>query len=397
MSKTYGLGIIGAGVILDEHMLAYQALADRLRVVGIADLDPMKLRHATSRFFLPYAYEDYRELLARDDVDIVAICTPPCAHEELAVAALEAGKHVICEKPLAHTLASADRIIEASARFPNKLSTVFQLRFLPEIRRMIWLRDQGKLGRLIMGRVTRTECLRKTPSIKSGWWGKWDVAGGGAAMTQFIHEFDLLLHIFGPPMEVTAQLDTHLEGIESEDTFSALIRFENGAEVTCSCTSAGQRHTSTLDVFGEFASVHRPWNVDSFDPRQRARLQQESVRAVPAPRDPRSRHRFIRLALGGMRKFGLIRRVPKASSHTPYVRAVLDAIDSGSSPPTPPQAARESLELCMGVYTSALTGKTVSLPLDSSNPYYEGIKATDYQRIHNKVGTDSKAPKTTGS
>ena len=93
--------------------------------------------------FHPVQPSDYRALLDRRDIDVVAVCTPPALHERIVVDALEAGKFVMCEKPLAHTLAAADRILAAARRHPGKLSTVFQFRYLPEVRRTRWLLGPG--------------------------------------------------------------------------------------------------------------------------------------------------------------------------------------------------------------------------------------------------------------
>lgn len=129
--------------------------------------------------------EDYKALLARSDIDVIDICTPPFLHERMILDALNAGKHVVCEKPLAHTLESADRIIEAANQAPGKLAVVYQQRYLNAVRRMIHLRDSGQTGRLLFGRFSR---YSRTTGVE--WWGRWGTSGGGAVMTQFIHELD---------------------------------------------------------------------------------------------------------------------------------------------------------------------------------------------------------------
>src|SRR5688572_26636401 len=128
---TFGVGIVGAGRVFEQHARACAELGGRARLLAIADLDDAQVRNATSRHFIPYAYRDYRSLLDRQDIALVAVCTPPASHERIVVDALEAGKFVMCEKPLAHTLQAADRIVAAARRFPGRLSTVFQFRYLP--------------------------------------------------------------------------------------------------------------------------------------------------------------------------------------------------------------------------------------------------------------------------
>ena len=161
MSQTKGVAVIGAGIIYNNHAMALEAIPSRARLIGVAELDEAKRSKAAERTFVPIVTDDYRELLKRDDVDIVAVCTPPSVHEQIVVDALEAGKYVICEKPLAQSLAIVDRMVEASQRFPNRLGTVYQLRYLPEIQQMIRLRDEGSLGKLLFGNFQRFAYLNK--------------------------------------------------------------------------------------------------------------------------------------------------------------------------------------------------------------------------------------------
>ncbi len=130
--RTFGMGIVGAGRIFEQHAQAYASLGARARLLAIADVDQAQLQKATARYFIPYAYQDHRALLERDDVDVVTVCTPPALHERVVVDALEAGKFVSCEKPLAHTLEAADRMLAVARRWPGKLSTVYQFRYLPK-------------------------------------------------------------------------------------------------------------------------------------------------------------------------------------------------------------------------------------------------------------------------
>ena len=359
-----GLGIVGAGTIFEQHARACAALPGRVRLVGVADVDEAKIEAAASRHDIPSAYSDYRQLLLRADVDIVAVCTPPCAHEEVVIGALEAGKYVLCEKPLAHTLAAADRILDAARRFPGRLSTVYQFRYLAEVQRTVWLRDRGRLGPLLFGRFSRYARYQrpaKTPKPgrtprprRADWWGRWAVADGGAAMTQLIHELDLVCHIFGPAAEDSAIIDTLKAPIESEDTCVATIRLASGAIVCCYATVSAHRTANGFDVFGQLGSVHYPW---TFECMERA-WREDALRAVlgaypPAPD-------------------------PEESAHTPYLRAVLDAIDMGRPLPIGPDEARGSLELCVALYASALTHHPITLPIERTNRYYEGITTADY-------------------
>src|SRR5262249_23570236 len=222
---TVRIGIVGAGRIFEQHAIACNSLGDRARLLAIADIDEAQLQKAASKYSIPFTATDYRSLLDRSDIDIVTVCTPPVLHERVVVDALEAGKFVVCEKPLAHTLESADRIIIVAKKYPGKLSTVYQFRYLPEVQRALWLRDHGYLGRLLFGRFHRFAKFEaparqakdgrpaKPAKKRSPWWGQWQISGGGVVMTQLIHEIDLMQHIFGRAVEVTATMETLREAI----------------------------------------------------------------------------------------------------------------------------------------------------------------------------------------
>src|SRR5437867_3340300 len=381
---TFGMGIVGAGRIFEQHASAYKSLGPRARLVAIADIDETQLRRATSRYFIPYAYRDHRALLERDDVDVVTVCTPPALHERVVIDSLEAGKFVVCEKPEAHTLEAADRIFEVARRWPGKLSTVYQFRYLPEVQRTVWLRDQGRLGRLIFGRFSRYARFEtparagKPGKVRTNWWGRWGTAGGGEVMTQLIHEIDLMCHIFGRAIEVTAAMDTLKEPIESEDTCAATVRFESGALVCCYGTMTAHHSSSAFDVVGELGSVHSPWALECMDSTWR----DESMRAVltvhPLAAERSSVPAGLAAALRGRFRRGGARLTPSANSHTPYVAAVLDAIAGGRRLPIGPEEARASLEICTAIYASALTRQPIALPLDSTTRCYTGLTTGDY-------------------
>src|SRR5262245_22223279 len=174
MHERLGIGVVGAAVIFKQHAEAYAQLADRVRLTAVAEVDEVKLRQATTRYEVAFGCSDYRQLLERKDVAVVTVCTPPCAHEQVVIDAVEAGKYVICEKTLAHTLEAADRIRQVAARFPGKLSANYQFRYLPGVQRTVWLRDQGRLGRLLFGRFSWYGRFQKPGRVRMGWWGRWD-------------------------------------------------------------------------------------------------------------------------------------------------------------------------------------------------------------------------------
>lgn len=243
-----GIGIIGGGGISQSHVRGVTELRGRARLVGVADLSASRLRRFSEQQYVPLVWTDYHRLLDRPDIDVAIIGTPPSTHEQLVTDALEAGKAVLCEKPLAHTLAAADRIIDVAARYPGKLCVIHQLRYDLQFERMRWLIENGWLGDLQAGRVERYSPPSTT--YGAGWWGRWNVSGGGVVITQFIHQLDLMMQLLGEPIAVTASMWTQSQAIESEDTFEAEVRFGNGAVVTCRGSVNAQQSSSLFRVSG---------------------------------------------------------------------------------------------------------------------------------------------------
>jgi predicted dehydrogenase len=355
-----GIGIVGAGGIFEQHAAALAELGVRARLVAVCDADERRLTDAVARHRIPFACRRHQDLVGRADVDLVIVCTPPSLHEAVVVDALSADKRVVCEKPLAHTLAGADRIIEAARQRPGMLSVVYQFRYLPEVRRALWLRDRGALGVLLSGRFYRyARFQRPGKPQRAGWWGRWDVAGGGAVMTQLIHELDLMCLMFGAPAHVWGVVDTLKESIESEDVCAATVRFANGAICSCQGTMSGHRSTAGFDVFGSSGSVHSPWSFECMDRERRAALRREALGAVPdEPSDS------------------------GANAHTPYLSTVIDALLAGQPLPGDPQQARMSLELATAIYGSSFHGgSAIELPLGPEHPCYAGVDRSEYRAL----------------
>lgn len=401
MKKEVGIGIVGAGRIFEQHAIACNALGGRVKLLAVSDIDESQVQKATSRYAIPLGFTDHRKLMERKEIDAVIVCTPPSLHEQVVGDALEAGKFVICEKPLAHTLESADRIVAMAQKHPGKLSTVYQFRYLPEVQRTVWLRDQGRLGNLMFGRFNRyakweaparkgRDGSAKPAKKRSAWWGQWQTAGGGMVMTQLIHEIDLMCHIFGRAIEVSATIDTLQHQIESEDSCIATIRFENGAMVTCYGTMTAQRSNHGFDVIGDRASSHFPWAVESLDIEWRDESLRSVLEAYPIAQKLELPTE-IKQDLASDREMKEAKG-PATSAHTPYLEDVVNAIIEGRPLPIGAEDARASLEICTAIYSSAISGHAVSLPLDHTNNCYAGLTTALYdggERVKQQENDDA--------
>jgi predicted dehydrogenase len=222
-----GVGIIGSGFVAEIHAEAFRRVP-AARVVGVASPTKGKAQALAGRHGIPQAFTDYRRLLELDDVHVVTLCLPNDLHCEAAVAAAQAGKHVICEKPLCVSLAEADRMIDACRTAGVKLMYAEELCFTPKYVRAKQLVDEGALGKVYL--VKQSE---KHNGPHAEWF--WDVerSGGGVALDMGCHAVEFFRWILGKPKaaSVLAHMGTysHAERTQGDDHALLIVAFEGGA------------------------------------------------------------------------------------------------------------------------------------------------------------------------
>lgn len=370
------VGIIGTGTIAGDHAQAIAMTRGGMILVAAADLLPERLQEFGSAFHVPHLYTDAGDLIADRDVDLVAITTPPAGHEALSVAALDHGKYVFCEKPLAHSLASAVRIASAAARHPGRLAVSYQLRCHAPFRRLIWLCRNGWIGEIQSAAIERHSYIPHSDHAAGGWWGSWSVAGGGVLLTQLIHELDLLLLTMGTPALVSAEVDTRYTGIESEDYVRATFRFDGGRTASCVASVNSGSHSGRFAIQGNGGSIGLPWNFTTDDPSRLATALKELDRALPETR-PQSSSIVNRGLHALARRLG-VREKPALTPHARLYLEIARSMESGAPLPIPAADALGSLELCMAVYEAAITGEEIELPLDPESAVYNGVSKENY-------------------
>jgi UDP-N-acetyl-2-amino-2-deoxyglucuronate dehydrogenase len=240
--------LVGAGVIGKHHGMVMGQLADRLELVAVVDVDlPRAEQLAVERGGRPYA--SLTEALAHEDVDVVTVATPTGLHGTVAIEALDAGKHVVIEKPAEVTVEKIDQIIEAQRRAGMLVSVISQHRFDPATEVLLEAIEKGRLGRLTSG-VAAIDWWRSQAYYDSGdWRGTWELDGGGAMMNQGVHTVDLLIAAMGRPVEVFAYTGSVAhERVETEDVAAAVVKFDSGA--------LGVIHATTAAYPGLSARVH---------------------------------------------------------------------------------------------------------------------------------------------
>ena len=195
-SETLGVGIIGGGGIARGAHQPGFAAQPNVDIVAVADPVDGRAGDFARDYDIPHAYTDYRDLLKRDDVDVVAVATPPFAHAEATIAALEAGKHVFCEKPMAMNVAEAQAMADAAERAGRILAIDFQTRFSRDARRAHELVAGGHLGAPHFARATM---LRQAGVPTWGTFTSKAANGGGALIDIGVHALDRALYVLGHP------------------------------------------------------------------------------------------------------------------------------------------------------------------------------------------------------
>lgn len=245
MDNVVGVGLIGLGTIGRSHARALDALRGQAQLRAFSGGDTTA---AAETGWPDAARVAPGELLDRDDIDVVAICSPSGVHAEQAVAALEAGKHVVVEKPLALTAADADRIVGLAAERGLHVSTISQRRLEPEVVAVRRALEAGTLGAVRLA-TTHVHWWRDEDYYAAASWRGDPAGGGGSLMNQGVHNVDLLQWLAGPVESVTAQQSTIAHDSPAEDTTVATVRFVGGALGLISTTTAtppGSPATLTL-------------------------------------------------------------------------------------------------------------------------------------------------------
>ncbi len=340
--REHGIGIVGTGVIAATHAAAIGPIPGA-RLVAATDVVPERAREFADRHGCA-AEPTLDALLARDDVDVVAVCVPSGLHAEVGIPAARAGKHLVVEKPIDVSLAAADRLIEAADAAGVAMTVISQHRFDPglvELRRLI---DAGALGRLLLGEAS-TKWFRSQAYYDSGpWRGTWDL-DGGSLMNQGIHYVDLLRWSMGPVAEVSAFYATQNHEIEVEDTALAVLRFASGAVGTLvSSTVVYPGFAQRLEVSGTGGTVVvEDGAIASSDLTDDAA--QLGLRGTLLPRPAAEPGAASNAAALGV------------SSHSAQIADLLAAVDEGRPPAVTGRDGRDTLEVVRAVYESAREGQ----------------------------------------
>lgn len=292
--------------------------------------------------------DDVAAAVARPDVDAVVVATPSGTHADIAVAAANAGKHLLVEKPLDITLTRVDSIITAAERNQVILACVFPLRFAEGPRHAKAALEAGRLGRLTLADVY-VKWYRPQSYYDSSWRGTWKLDGGGALMNQAIHNIDLIQWLAGPVASVIGRTSTLAHQMETEDTASAVLTYASGAlGVIQGATSAWPGDPARVELHGDRGTIVLEegrivtWKLQDAAPgEEEAMLALEQAGGSGAA-DP--------MAIG-------------FEKHRRQIVDLMEAMRTGRPPAIQGAEARRSVEIVRAIYRSSALGAPVRLPL----------------------------------
>ncbi len=347
-----GFAIVGTGMISRFHA---RAIADVRGAKLVACCDQVASR--AKQFAKEVGCEPYdsmEKMLADPAVDVVTIATPSGAHQEPAVSAARAGKHVMVEKPLEVTLKRCDRIIRECEKQGVKLGTIFPSRFHDSSIKMKRAVDDGRFGRITLGDAY-VKWYRTQEYYDSGAWrGTWKLDGGGALMNQAVHTVDLLSWLMGPVEEIQAQIATLAhKRIEVEDVATATLRFASGAlGVIEATTAAYPGYLKRIELHGSHGTaVLEEEDLKTWDFAKKSRADAAILKAMKSSKSTG----------GGAADPSAIGH----HGHTMQFRDFVKAINTDGTPAVDGHEGRKAIEIILAIYKSATTGKTVKLPLKS--------------------------------
>ncbi|MCX7025017.1 MAG: Gfo/Idh/MocA family oxidoreductase [Spirochaetes bacterium] len=352
------IALIGCGRIAFKHIEAVIQNVDRIRLVTCCDPRTERTDARASEYRKAIAgaevamYADYIEALAKEKPDICALATESGYHAKIAIDCLEAGAHVICEKPMALSTKDAADMNAAAKKAGKRLAICFQNRFNTPVQRLRKAYEAGRFGRMLHGMVQVRWNRGESYYTEAPWRGTWAL-DGGTLMNQCTHGIDLLQWMMGEDaVRVQATTHRYLRPIEAEDFGAAIVEFASGAVgmIEGSADIYPTNLNETLSLFGEEGSaVIGGLAVNKIETWRFADAEvqgdTEAVVLDPNEKDPPSVYGF---------------------GHTALYADFLDAIEQGREPLVSGERGKKALDIILAIYKSQKTGKAVDLPTDFS-------------------------------
>jgi predicted dehydrogenase len=347
------IAIVGTGAIADSHLQAYLKLSADARVVALVDLFPDKAQAKAERHGLAVpVFKDGAALLAGAEFDVASVCLPPFEHAAATIALLEAGKHVLTEKPMATCLEECDAMLAAARASGRLLGVVAQNRYKTPIAKLKRLLDAGLIGRVLQAQVD--SLWWRGASYYDLWWrGTWAQEGGGCTLNHAVHHLDLFLWLMGMPDEVlSVSLNLAHANSEVEDFSTSILTYRDGrvGQITASLVHHGEEQRLVFQ--GERAKVAVPWQVQAMRARPNGFPEDNPELAAEI-------QAFYDQAPG-----------VEPEGHDGQIANFLAAVAGREPLLVDGVQGRRTLELVTAIYQSGHLGQRVRLPLTPDAPFY---------------------------
>ena len=251
-------GLIGCGDIAQKRVAPALRDLPSCHLQAVARSQSDLADSFANKFGARESYRTCKELLADKEIEAVYIATPVHLHAAQTIAAAEAGKHVLCEKPMAMNVKQCDEMIAACRANNVKLGIAYYRHFYPVIRRIKSVIQSGEIGTPVLVQINAFEWFDPRPEHPRYWLVKEELAGGGPMFDFGCHRIEVLANVFGPIENVTSMVSNVVFDREVEDTVTALFPFASGTFGVLSVTHAAIEPRDTLDVFGSQGSIHIP-------------------------------------------------------------------------------------------------------------------------------------------
>jgi Predicted dehydrogenases and related proteins len=342
MSDKIGYAVVGLG-IGRAHVDGVLS-SERGKLVAVCDIDEKKLGKFKTEYPDVAVYADFGALLRDESVQIISICVPSGLHAQLAVQAMEAGKHVLVEKPIDITVAAAQKIEDARVRTGVRAGVIHQNRFNACMTPLRQALDSGRLGKLILGNFAVKWYRDQKYYDAGGWRGTWEMDGGGSLMNQAVHTVDLMQWLMGEVDTVTSYAGIHNHRIDTEDLTVSIVKFKSGAVASLTSTTCAYPGVATdIQLYGTGGSVEidgdviKLWKLVDGDDLEEDEILQTYGSGGGAPSaDP-----------------------TVVRGHAYQVHDIIDAVYFGRDPVITPKEAIKSVAIVNAVYESARTGMPV--------------------------------------
>ena len=345
MADTINLAILSCAHIHAEIWLRTIPRLHSVKLIAIWDDDVERGRDVASKAQVEFE-PDLSQLLSRSDIDAVAIASENSKHAELAIAAAQAGKHIMCEKPMATTLAECDRMIQAVENSGVTFYQIFPMRYDPVNHKIKEIVESGELGQISLARKRHGHYYgyiweKSDPDI---WFTKRSLAGGGAFLDEGVHVADWLRWIFGDPISVMAQIDTVGTSFDVDDTGAAIYRFPDKSMAVLHSSWLDQAATNTTEIYGSKGTIIQ-LHTDGASNR--------STSETSSPL------RIYRAEPPGWQVVDMPVHFPK--NQEAVIQPFVDCLLEKREPPVTAYDGRRALEIILAAYRSAEEGRLISI------------------------------------